>query len=326
MKDRVSKQPGRVLISPENGSPAFYATMTRADEPTQAGDPINKTTLLTDTVAAMFGWGAEAVPNDVAGYVGQYAQHQWFRKRMLDFFLVPESKYTTLLMHSSNKVAAGTNYVFYKEAYLDPNQEIELIGGSTYSVNHPYYSDLYKRVGEYFEKDGAVYYLDSGSVVTRNFANDTYYVYATARKMVVEDRSGQEPDTYLYSSDVNAYPHSGESDGYTYSYLGRAMEHVRREPMRVLRGSYYGTGEFGAATPQRIELPFKKLLALFVVKDSSTSPSLVWVGQPGPSSIHFTEKEGAAEWYGTSAAAQLNEDAVFYHYIAIGIDSDREEN
>lgn len=65
MKDRVSKYPGRVLITPEDGSPAFYATMTRADEPTQAGDPLNKSTLLSDNVAALMELGAEATPNDM---------------------------------------------------------------------------------------------------------------------------------------------------------------------------------------------------------------------------------------------------------------------
>lgn len=65
MKDRVSLYPGRVLITPEDGSPAFYATMTRADEPTQAGDPLNKATLLSDAVAALMGLGQEATPNDM---------------------------------------------------------------------------------------------------------------------------------------------------------------------------------------------------------------------------------------------------------------------
>lgn len=65
MKDRISQNPGRVLITPEDGSSPFYATMTRADNPTQEGDPLNKNTLLKDATAALFGLGADAVPNDV---------------------------------------------------------------------------------------------------------------------------------------------------------------------------------------------------------------------------------------------------------------------
>ena len=39
-KDRVPQKPGRVKITPENGT-AFYATIERADEPIQEGTPLN---------------------------------------------------------------------------------------------------------------------------------------------------------------------------------------------------------------------------------------------------------------------------------------------
>lgn len=42
-KDRKSKYPNRVRIAPENGE-AFYATMTRADEPTEVGTLLNAAT------------------------------------------------------------------------------------------------------------------------------------------------------------------------------------------------------------------------------------------------------------------------------------------
>ena len=39
--DRVATHPGRIKLTPENGDPAFFATMERADEPTVTGTPIN---------------------------------------------------------------------------------------------------------------------------------------------------------------------------------------------------------------------------------------------------------------------------------------------
>lgn len=51
MKDRVPKYPGRVYVTPENGSAPYYATLTRADEPVEVGTPLNKATLLNDDVA-----------------------------------------------------------------------------------------------------------------------------------------------------------------------------------------------------------------------------------------------------------------------------------
>jgi hypothetical protein len=39
--DRVATHPGRIKLTPENGDPAFFATMERADEPTVVGTPVN---------------------------------------------------------------------------------------------------------------------------------------------------------------------------------------------------------------------------------------------------------------------------------------------
>lgn len=64
MRDRVPRYPGRVKLTPVSGQANVY-DMTRADSPTQEGDPINKSTLLKDSTAALFGLGPDAVPDDV---------------------------------------------------------------------------------------------------------------------------------------------------------------------------------------------------------------------------------------------------------------------
>lgn len=65
MQDRVPVNPGRVLIAPENGAAAYYATLTRADNPTQEGTPLNKATFLKDNTASLFGLNSNSVPDDV---------------------------------------------------------------------------------------------------------------------------------------------------------------------------------------------------------------------------------------------------------------------
>lgn len=64
MQDRIPTYPGRVILTPVAGQSNKY-DMERADEPTQAGDPLNKATLLTDSVAASYGLSAASVPNNV---------------------------------------------------------------------------------------------------------------------------------------------------------------------------------------------------------------------------------------------------------------------
>lgn len=67
MLDRIptTGQEGRVLVTPENGGAPFYAKIQMADNPTQEGTPLNKNSLLKDATAALFGLGANAVPDDV---------------------------------------------------------------------------------------------------------------------------------------------------------------------------------------------------------------------------------------------------------------------
>ena len=68
MQDRVSLYPGRVKLEPVAGQANLY-DLTRADQPTQEGTPLNKATLLKDTTAARFGFGTSAVPDDILARV-----------------------------------------------------------------------------------------------------------------------------------------------------------------------------------------------------------------------------------------------------------------
>ena len=64
MQDRVSLYPGRVKLEPVAGQANTY-DLTRADQSTQDGTPINKASLLKDTTAALYGKTEEAVPDDM---------------------------------------------------------------------------------------------------------------------------------------------------------------------------------------------------------------------------------------------------------------------
>lgn len=55
---------GRMLITPEDGSTPFYATITMADDPIEAGDPLSKETLLKDATCDVLGLPTTAVPDD----------------------------------------------------------------------------------------------------------------------------------------------------------------------------------------------------------------------------------------------------------------------
>ena len=68
MQDRVPLYPGRVTLTPVSGQANTY-DLTRADQPTQEGTPLNKASLLKDATAARLGLGTSAVPDDILARV-----------------------------------------------------------------------------------------------------------------------------------------------------------------------------------------------------------------------------------------------------------------
>lgn len=62
MKDRIPTYPGRVKLTQVSGN--IY-DMERADQPSEAGTPLNKASLLKDATAALYGLTDSAVPDDV---------------------------------------------------------------------------------------------------------------------------------------------------------------------------------------------------------------------------------------------------------------------
>lgn len=55
---------GRVLITPEDGSPPFYATLEMADDPLDVGTPLCKLTLLSDEACDFLDIPRSSVPSD----------------------------------------------------------------------------------------------------------------------------------------------------------------------------------------------------------------------------------------------------------------------
>lgn len=64
MQDRVPLYPGRVTLTPVSGQANTF-DLTRADQPTQEGTPLNKASLLKDATAALYGLPNTAVPDNV---------------------------------------------------------------------------------------------------------------------------------------------------------------------------------------------------------------------------------------------------------------------
>lgn len=70
LEDRVPGKPGRVLVTPEDGGGAFYATLELADEPVVAGNKVNRQNVMDTIIDALETGTIKAGKIGFAEYVG----------------------------------------------------------------------------------------------------------------------------------------------------------------------------------------------------------------------------------------------------------------
>ena len=342
MQDRVPLYPGRVKMTPVSGQANTY-DMTRADDPTQAGTPLNKATLLKDATAALFGMSGIAVPDDVFAYLGQYAEHWWKRRAISGHYeesIATSDTTVTLTDEDVVRYSSGISF--------DSSGNITLENPKTYStpVTDWYYLDT-TLLEKYFtvDDDANVYYL----AATGRTASSTSIKLTHARIVTANYVETPGSWSYVQSSDRSAYPDSGTSGGYEYEYLGIPFDNAVTAP-KIEMGSYVGTGTYGASNPSQITFGFIPQVVVFlayvgvvgttgvrsinslldrepvlIMSEVPTDDFRNWMPPQASSSkdrYGYTKKGTDGKsliWYNTnSAGSQMNTSGYTYYYIAIG--------
>lgn len=324
MQDRVPLHPGRVTLTPVAGQANTY-DMTRADDPTQAGTPLNKATLLKDATAALFGLGTGAVPDDVLAWIGAYNTY-WWRRRLPEGEQYIEVK--TNISSSVDMVRQDSILTCQLSKYITINQTSGVISlDSPETVNAPTsilevrstIAYLSPKAPFYFQQNGStvVYYVPQDATFTDNLFSSTYTVsgsiddndrYAIMLHAPSSGVKGQKVATtkqtlpagdwqYLHSPNRSAYPDSGTQDGYEYEYLGVPFDNAVTAS-KIETGSYVGTGTYGQANPNTLTFGF--------------APKLVIVSGPnninsGGSSIDVMESAFFMGLYGKSIGLASDE-------------------
>ena len=278
MQDRIPLYPGRVKMTPVAGQANTY-DMVRADDPTQAGTPINKATLLKDATAALFGLGASAVPDDVLAELGKYKQY-WWRRRTPSYVQYIEQR--SDIQSTYDIIRRSIPLTYSKDIHITPETgEISLVSptklelgngeredaervGSTLAAEAPCYiqTTVENGAGIYYLPLGTTYSTFDSTTLRRNYGSYYYVILnypASPQGQVVTSVPSNVPAgewEYLTSSDRNAYPDSGTQDGYEYEYLGIPFDNAVTAP-RIETGSYVGTGTYGQANPNTLTFGFK---------------------------------------------------------------------
>lgn len=232
MNDRIPLYPGRVKMTPVAGQANTF-DMVRADDPTQAGTPLNKATFLKDATAALYGLGTGAVPDDVLAWIGAYNTY-WWRRR------IPGGmRYVEVQSDIPNAIGLFGPYVETSQVIYSKQLTIDQTNGNAAlgaELTLPKTSGqelaeaIVANAPLYVSVSGTIYYIPDGATAgagsNPSFNKSTIMYYTSSNKdYVYINGSGtplgktvateikQVPASdweYLQSSDRNAYPDSGE--------------------------------------------------------------------------------------------------------------------
>ena len=347
MKNRVPSpgQAGRVLVTPEDGGSPFYATIAMADNPTENGTPWSMESVLQDATAALFGLGADAVPDDLFAYLGRYAQHWWRRRKPSIVESGTKIGAISLGSSSSNTSSAYLSNISYSSQIEMRNGSLSLSGSiKTVKIGYPYIQNGSVKTnilnGMYFE---ATYVSENSDPTTGypKISKDTIYkgvsdISATyTSDQLYETRISLKEITisytdweYVQSSSRSAYPDSGEQDGYEYEYLGIPFDNAVKTP-KIETGSYTGTGTYGSSNPNSLTFGFVPKFVLIQTNDLTLKITMLLNGitatgnNTGSGSsnnqVKPTWSNNTVSWYvDGNADNQRNISGKTYYYIAIG--------
>ncbi len=352
MQDRIPLYPGRVTMTPVAGQANTY-DMTRADDPTQAGTPLNKATFLKDATAALYGLGTGAVPDDVLAELGRFQsglgnEYIWKKK------LSTVQKTYDLGAENSLYMCAykwnGSESTVMTVTYAD---DIDISPGNVASLKAPIYTvdvtwNDYSAAnvlkGKFFlaaldtgtiTENIIVKGSENGEASKRGSTQSYIGVYFPAKPVENVQYTVIDQITYVNSPNANAYP-PAVPDGYTYTPLGQLGDQVKIET-----GSYVGTGTYGTANPNTLTFSFvPKILFIFknniysgFIREMEYAQMVIMthvsvVTSSYNSSANFgketyltwDDNNKKVSWYSTASNAECqgNISGVTYTYIAIG--------
>lgn len=332
----------------------------------QTVDAFTKEQTLSNATAALFGLGPDSVPDDVLAYLGKYAQH-WWRRRLLN---AGTEYITPVVAGNSSFNDDPVTYILCTYRSYDPDYvyyNLEYSDGITYgndgkptglaapiktvrlsNSNHATAAQVLK--GKFIiqrlensdhpsltEDKGIAFIPENATFDSVVHYNTTSYVYSDYISIDITAMPKKGEWEYLQSNDDDAYPHSGESGGYEYEYLGIPFDNAVTAP-KIATGSYVGTGKYGSSNPNSLTFDFApKILIIPTYMNNSgflssidfcvvntiriqSGKILEWHSGADSYEIHSINFSGnKIDWYSEdNTSSQLNTSGVEYTYIAIG--------
>lgn len=340
MKDRNVQHASRFRLTKVPGTDDVYDLIPAPGEVYEEGTLINKSALLKDATAALFGLDENAVPDDAMAILSRFHkglgnEYVWEKKTIYVDTGTPITRSVSLLYNGSGASAKYSDTAKIENGVVvmdNPKtvtfSQLKSLGNSLKGKFFMAISDTGQAV---FGSGTLVYIPETASISsTTNNVNTSAFSYPIAAENLIG---------YVNSAGPNAYP-PAVSDGYTYTYFGKIGEKVRIET-----GSYTGTGTYGSSNPNSLTFGFEPKIVFISYSGSDYGPASRFAiiycyaltsNYPndsygyGYSLIYSTgslsNQNNMAKLVGNvlyfynkeTATAQLNLNGETYKYIAIG--------
>lgn len=293
---------------------------------------------LTTATAALFGLGADAVPNDVMQVLSRFQkvlgnEYVWEKTQEYPIYYEERGAAALTTLYASGQGACGKS--------IEINQTDGSVTITDLLADTPFTSTY-----EAYWKNKPPFYC--------MYNNELMYVagpydrggtaglsFKGTAKVSIVSKMGKESFGYVNSTDPNAYP---IDDGYTYIALGQLGDKVR-----IATGSYTGTGTYGASNPNSLTFDFAPKMVIipmirvigsyisfnpiiskdnncaWIMMDALTTKYTQYIGfdgNAGSNSYRYAKKSADGKtiyWYNTqNQHCQTNDTSYTVYYVAIG--------
>lgn len=269
----------------------------------QQGTALNKANLLKDATAALFGLGSDAVPDDVLNQLGGLANYYIWRKSTLSepasYTLGPEHELT---MFDNRNLSGGDTKSFQYSSNVSVSSDgftISLNSPSSVQIKQNYGGTIAKAsvlYGKFVSVNNSIYFFPADCVVTGNYVSSSSTPVIASKAQLVSGVAAQYETSYVFSTERNKYPDSGESGGSEYTYFGQLGSFGNRA--QIITGSYVGTN-----AKVSITLPFApKYFSVMNAEEKSNYTSGYWI----LGAQCFNKAETSAGGYNAAVSVQDN--------------------
>lgn len=297
----------------------------------QIGTALNKANLLTDDTAALFGLGADVVPNDVLAFLGRYNCHWWSvlhgeAYSKVQEVLTPITSAIQLTYELGNATIKYSKEISISSSTL----AVSLVNPETLTFDNGRKTEVATALAQLISmapvyitesvlNDDTIFYIPAGATngtsnactIYYSTADDGYVTRLSAKASVpasiVSGKVVIIPEgetTYVNSNDRNAYPDSGTVDGMTYKYLGIPFDNAVTVP-KIAVGSYVGTGTYGSSNPNSLTFDFSPMLLMIRNSQTKANPTFfsysgkqpTWVDENSGGYATVTFSGNTVQWY-----------------------------